>query len=79
MLKLEDLKVGMRVNMNELDKVYETAIILSDLRDGCGSIYYIGELNTAEMSDVYAMLISDGKRIRSVYNLHEADEVDYDE
>lgn len=50
-LKLEDLKIGMRVKDTQLEEIYDTYIILKDaktLKDGntLGTIAFIGKSNS---------------------------------
>ncbi|MDE7476471.1 MAG: hypothetical protein K2M91_00735 [Lachnospiraceae bacterium] len=80
MLKLNDLKVGMRVNYKDLSDVFETVIVLADLdEDYNGTIYYIGDHSTQELRDVYAKLDAEKNPIFNIYNLYESEEVCYDE
>lgn len=39
-LKLEDLKVGMRVKSHQLDRIYDTHILLTNLTEGFDGITY---------------------------------------
>lgn len=74
MLRLEDLKVGMRVNPDDLDDIYYKLIILTNFIGDVGEIVYIGEPNTAESNRIYKAY--DG--ICTVYNVDE-EEVCWDE
>lgn len=75
MLKLEDLKVGMRVSVSELANIFYKLIILTDFdKDNKGKIVYIGEPNTSESTNLYNSL----EEICTVYNVDES-EVSWDE
>jgi hypothetical protein len=57
MLKLEDIKVGMRVNPDDLDEIYNILIILTNFDDNdVGEIVYIGQPNTIEADTLYSTL-----------------------
>jgi hypothetical protein len=53
MLKLEDIKVGMRVNPDDLREIYHTLIILANFEGDIGEILYIGDVDTKESYDIY--------------------------
>jgi hypothetical protein len=75
MLKLEDIKVGMRVNPRDLSEIYDTLIILTNFNNHVGEIVYIGESDTEESGRIYDSLTE----ICSVYNDSEELEASWDE
>ena len=81
-LKLEDLKIGMRVNAIQLDNIYDTYIILNDIsfnknKHTIGTIAFIGETVT----DDAANLFTPGASICTIYKekAYYDGDVDYDE
>lgn len=57
MLTIDDLKIGMLVNTNQLTNIYDTYILLSQTKlnsDGStsGIIEFIGKKQTQEMLDI---------------------------
>ena len=75
MLKLEDIKVGMRVDYKDLSEIYDTLIILTDFNGDVGTIVYIGDEDTEESYNVYMQL----KEICTVYNSLDDEETSWDE
>ena len=68
-LKLEDLKVGMYVEIDQLTEIYDTAIIveLSDKDDSGGVIQFIGEPNRKSYNGL-GHLYEPGKSIAPIYH-----------
>jgi hypothetical protein len=75
MLKLEDIKVGMRVNTQDLIEIYDVVIILTDIKDHVGKIIYIGEPDTDELENIYKGV----DNVCPIFNRSEDLEVDWDE
>lgn len=65
-LKLEDLKIGMKVKPSQLSEIYETYIMIlyDNQKQKKGKIVYIGKYRTEEYSKWYRQ----DKPIRPVYN-----------
>lgn len=80
--KLEDLKLGMRVESDNLSEIKDTHIILTEAQyisgiNMSGKISFIGQELTDEARDLY----KPGVSIYDVYNdsLEEDEELEYDE
>lgn len=54
MFRLEDLKIGMRVNPKDLQNIYDVTIVLGDFdnTNSVGTIKYIGKSDTQEVLDI---------------------------
>ena len=78
MLKLEDLKVGMRASILDLEKITGTAFILVDVESSIGTIVYIGEPYTDESTDIVLSLQKQGKSVCTIYEPYDS-EVSWDE
>lgn len=79
MLKVEDLKVGMRVNPKDLEGIIGVAFILTDFLEEIGTIAYIGEPYTDECSRISDKITSSGKSICTYYEPYDDEEVSWDE
>lgn len=73
-LKLEDLKIGMEVEFDQLSDIYDTLILLTSYSytDNKGVIEFIGEPGSEEARPIF----ESGKVIASIY--HDSMELDPD-
>ena len=77
MLKLEDVKVGMRINPDELRKFVGVAFLLTDFINHEGIVKYIGEPFSDESIKVTKEILSAGKSICTVYEPYDEEGVSY--
>ena len=75
-LSLSDIKVGMQVGFRQLDNIYDTNIVMTDIaydgRETYGTIEYIGK-------DLPSNIIDIGVRAHSMGTVyHGSAELDYD-
>lgn len=77
-LKLEELKVGMRVRTYQLEDIYEVYILMTDITNGIydgmfryteGTIVFIGNEQNKEYNRLFNSIQSEGKSPCIVINI----------
>ena len=77
MLELKDLKVGMKVDIRELDNTCEKVIIIGDFVERyVGYVLYIGEDDTDELYDICSNALKNGLGYYKHMNMLEEVSVD---
>lgn len=70
--KLEELKIGMRVNTGDLARIYDTYIVIENLKSigngtSDGTIIYISSIQTPEMAEAYYKSTEKYQRCPMIY------------
>ena len=73
-LKLEDLRIGMTVDRDQLSTIYDTLIMvqMEEMTSKSGVIRFIGKVPCAESQSIY----NEGKPVAPIF--HDSIELEYD-